>query len=99
MALGGVLLAASLLVGGQALAADNDKPVGKVTIQAAQRGIDGHDEPGSHGIFNARNGVTEALGERARVRAYNEYVFPSDSACRGLGASTVDPSAQISIES
>lgn len=44
-------------------------------------------------------GVTEALGERARVRAYNEYVFPSDGACRGLGASTVDPSAQISIES
>lgn len=36
---GGVLLAASLLVGGQALAADNDKPVGKVAIQEKQFGL------------------------------------------------------------
>lgn len=36
---GSVLLAVSLLVGGQALAADSDKPVGKVTIQEKQFGL------------------------------------------------------------
>ena len=36
---GGVLLAASLLAGGQALAAGSDRPVGKVTIAERQFGL------------------------------------------------------------
>lgn len=36
---GGILLATSLLAGGLAVAADNDKPVGKVTITEKQFGL------------------------------------------------------------
>lgn len=44
-------------------------------------------------------GFTEALGERATVRAGGEYAFPSDYACRGRGANTVEPfGVRISIE-
>ncbi|MDC7683639.1 hypothetical protein PQU92_10145 [Asticcacaulis sp. BYS171W] len=43
-------------------------------------------------------GSTNSLGERATVNANAEYVFPSDFACRGLGATEVQPSVRISIE-
>ncbi|OYW82259.1 MAG: hypothetical protein B7Z26_03685, partial [Asticcacaulis sp. 32-58-5] len=43
-------------------------------------------------------GSTNSLGERAKVNANSEYVFPSDFACRGLGATEVQPSVPISIE-
>jgi hypothetical protein len=44
-------------------------------------------------------GFTNSLGERASVRANGEYVFPSDFACRGLGATAVEPyGVRISIE-
>lgn len=43
-------------------------------------------------------GVTSAPGERALVVPNGEYVFPSDYACRGTGATEVQPSARISIE-
>lgn len=44
-------------------------------------------------------GFTESLGERASVRANGEYVFPSDFACRGKGATNVEPyGVRISIE-
>lgn len=44
-------------------------------------------------------GFTGALGERATVGAGDEYVFPSDSACRGKGATDVEPfGVRISIE-
>ncbi|MFZ5670911.1 MAG: hypothetical protein ACOY4K_15595 [Pseudomonadota bacterium] len=53
--------------------------------------------------FCRRNGVgvgtTSSPGERALVRPGGEYVFPSDFACRGTGATEVQPSARISIES
>ena len=44
-------------------------------------------------------GMTSSLGERATVRANNEYVFPSDFACRGLGATAVEPfGVRIAVE-
>ena len=44
-------------------------------------------------------GFTESLGERATVRARGEYTFPSDFACRGRGATQVEPfGVRISIE-
>lgn len=44
-------------------------------------------------------GFTNALGERAAVPANGEYVFPSDFACRNLGATSVEPyGVRISIE-
>ena len=43
-------------------------------------------------------GFTTSLGERATVNAKSEYAFPSDFACRGLGATEVRPSVRISIE-
>jgi hypothetical protein len=44
-------------------------------------------------------GFTESLGERATVRANGEYAFPSDFACRGKGATDVEPyGVRISIE-
>lgn len=44
-------------------------------------------------------GFTEALGERATVRAGGEYAFPSDSACRGRAITSVEPfGVRISIE-
>ena len=44
-------------------------------------------------------GLTNSLGESATVRASGEYVFPSDFACRGLGATAVEPyGVRIHIE-
>jgi len=44
-------------------------------------------------------GLTNSLGERATVRAHSEYVFPSDFACRGLGATVAEPyGVRIHIE-
>lgn len=44
-------------------------------------------------------GFTESLGERATVRANAEYAFPSDFACRGKGATGVEPyGVRISVE-
>lgn len=43
-------------------------------------------------------GITSSLGERATVAPHGEHVFPSDFACRGKGATEVQPSARISIE-
>lgn len=44
-------------------------------------------------------GFTEALGERATVRAQGEYAFPSESACRGKAVTGVEPfGVRISIE-
>lgn len=47
---------------------------------------------------SSRVGETGALGERATVRAEGTYTFPSESACRGTGATSVRPYADISIE-
>ena len=47
---------------------------------------------------SSRIGETGALGERATVRANGTYTFPSESACRGTGATSVRPFAHISIE-
>jgi hypothetical protein len=47
---------------------------------------------------SSRVGQTGALGERATVRGDGVYTFPSESACRGTGASSVQPYANISIE-
>lgn len=44
-------------------------------------------------------GLTNSLGERATVPSNDQYVFPSDFACRGLGATTVEPfGVRISVE-
>lgn len=43
-------------------------------------------------------GQTGALGERATVRGEGTYTFPSESACRGMNATSVQPFAHISIE-
>ena len=43
-------------------------------------------------------GITSSLGERAALDATSEHVFPSDFACRGKGATEVQPSVRISIE-
>lgn len=44
-------------------------------------------------------GITSMPGERASVPPKGEYVFPSDWACRGLGANEVEPyGVRISIE-
>lgn len=43
-------------------------------------------------------GQTGAMGERATVRGEGTYTFPSESACRGLGATGVQPFAHVSIE-
>ncbi len=47
---------------------------------------------------SSRIGETGALGERATVRGNGVYTFPSESACRGTGATSVRPYADISIE-
>ena len=47
---------------------------------------------------SSRIGETGALGERATVRGNGTYTFPSESACRGTGATSVRPYADISIE-
>ena len=47
---------------------------------------------------STRLGQTGALGERATVRGNGTYTFPSESACRGTGATAVRPFAHISIE-
>ena len=47
---------------------------------------------------SSRIGQTGALGERATVRAEGTYTFPAESACRGTGATSVRPFANISIE-
>jgi len=46
----------------------------------------------------SRVGETGALGERATVRGNGTYTFPSEAACRGTGATSVRPYADISIE-
>lgn len=44
-------------------------------------------------------GFTNSLGERATVPANGEYVFPSDFACRNLGATAIEPyGVRIKIE-
>lgn len=43
-------------------------------------------------------GNTGALGERATVKAGGEYVFPSDWACRGLSADSVQPTVKIAAQ-
>lgn len=54
----------------------------------------------SYGCYagSTRVGETGALGERATVRAGGTYTFPSEAACRGTGATSVRPYADISIE-
>lgn len=47
---------------------------------------------------SSRIGQTGTLGERATVRAEGTYTFPAESACRGKGATSVRPFANISIE-
>lgn len=43
-------------------------------------------------------GETGALGERSTVRGSGTYEFMSEDACRGVGATYVQPFAEISIE-
>jgi hypothetical protein len=43
-------------------------------------------------------GSSGALGERATIAAGGEYVFLGEPACQGLGADSLNASAQISIE-
>jgi len=47
---------------------------------------------------NTTLGSTRMPGERATARAGSSYTFPSDWACRGLGATSVEPIVRISIE-
>jgi hypothetical protein len=47
---------------------------------------------------STRLGETGALGERATVREGGTYTFPSESACRGTGASSLNADVRISIE-
>lgn len=47
---------------------------------------------------NTSLGSTRMPGERATARAGGSYTFPSDWACRGLGATSVEPIVRISIE-
>lgn len=44
-----------------------------------------------------RTESTGSLGERATVRAGTSHTFPSDWACRGLGATGVRPDVQVKI--
>lgn len=47
---------------------------------------------------STRLGETGALGERATVQANGVYTFPSEPACRGTGASSLNADVRISIE-
>lgn len=47
---------------------------------------------------NTTLGSTHMPGERATARAGSSYTFPADWACRGLGATSVEPIVRISIE-